>query len=79
MSIEDVKAFDDYEFSDAPNYKPLRNPLVTISREAWNEMQEYIQTLESDNEMLIQRLQEEEQYAIELEEHINALNSERTA
>lgn len=79
MSIEDVKAFDDYEFSDVPNYKPLRNPLVTISREAWDEMQEYIQTLERDNEMLIQRLQEEEQYAIELEEHINALNSERTA
>lgn len=79
MSIEDVKAFNDYEFSEAPNYKPLRNPLVTISREAWNEMQEYIQTLERDNEMLIQRLQEEEQYAIELEEHINALNSERTA
>lgn len=58
MSIEDVQAFDDYEFMDVGNYKPLRTPLVTVSREAWNEMDSYIGCLESENKRLRKELEE---------------------
>lgn len=46
MSIEDVQAFDDYEFMDVGNYKPTRSELVTVSREAFDDMSAYIDRLE---------------------------------
>lgn len=52
MSIEDVQAFDDYEFMDVGEYKPIRNPMVTVSREAWDDMQSYIKRLEDKVEEL---------------------------
>lgn len=56
MSWEDVQAFDDYEFMDVGEYKPVRNPLVTVSREAWDDMQAYIERLEVENEQLKEAL-----------------------
>lgn len=58
MSIEDVQAFPDYEFMDVGEYKPLRDPLVTISRGAWNDTQAYIERLEKENESLKAQLSE---------------------
>lgn len=52
MSIEDVQAFDDYEFMDVGGYKPIRDPLVTVSRDAWNDMNDYIKRLEDKIEEL---------------------------
>lgn len=46
MSIEDVQAFDDYEFMDVGEYKPIRDQLVTVSRDAWDDMDAYIKHLE---------------------------------
>lgn len=52
MSIEDVMAFDDYELMDVGTYKPIRSELVTVSREAWDDMQKYIKRLEDKVEEL---------------------------
>lgn len=52
MSIEDVMAFDDYELMDVGNYKPIRSELVTVSRDAWDDMQKYIKRLEDKVEEL---------------------------
>lgn len=52
MSIEDVMAFDDYELMDVGNYKPIRSELVTVSRDAWDDMQAYIKRLEDKVEEL---------------------------
>lgn len=76
MSIEDVQAFDDYEFMDVGNYKPLRTPLVTVSRDAFNDMSAYIERLEKENESLKAQLAEADDYVCELEEKLNgAANS----
>lgn len=56
MSIEDVCAFDDYEYMDVGEYKPIRDPLVTVSREAWNDMSAYIERLEKENAELKEAL-----------------------
>lgn len=56
MSIEDVQAFDDYEFMDVGEYKPLRTPVVTVSRDAWNDMSAYIERLEKENAELKEAL-----------------------
>lgn len=75
MSIEDVKAFPDYEFMDVGEYKPLRTPLVTVSREAFDDMSAYIERLEKENESLKAQLSEADEYVCELEEKLNAANS----
>lgn len=75
MSIEDVQAFDDYEFMDVGNYKPLRTPLVTVSREAWEDMSAYISRLEEENKSLKAQLSEADEYVCELEDKLNAANS----
>lgn len=58
MSIEDVCAFDDYELMDVGNYKPIRSELVTVSRDAWDDMQAYITRLENRVEVLEAELEE---------------------
>lgn len=71
MSIEDVQAFPDYEFMDVGNYKPLRTPLVTVSRDAFNDMSAYIERLEKENESLKAQLAEADEYVCELEDKLN--------
>lgn len=75
MSIADVMAFDDYEFMDVGNYKPIRTPLVTVSRDAFNDMSAYIERLEKENESLKAQLAEADEYVCELEDKLNAANS----
>lgn len=71
MSIEDVQAFPDYEFMDVGSYKPLRTPLVTVSRDAFNDMSAYIERLEKENESLKAQLAEADEYVCELEDKLN--------
>lgn len=75
MSIEDVMAFDDYELMDVGNYKPIRNELVTVSREAWDDMNAYIERLEEENKSLKEDLEKAYANIEELVEVYNAANS----
>lgn len=77
MSIEDVTAFDDYELMDVGEYKPIRSELVTVSRDAWDDMQKYIERLEEENKELEYHVNAAERYCLELEEKLNAVNSQR--
>lgn len=75
MSIEDVMAFDDYELMDVGNYKPIRNELVTVSREAWDDMSAYIERLEEENKSLKEDLEKAYANIEELVEVYNAAHS----
>lgn len=52
MRIKDVQAFDDYAFMDVGERKPPRITTVAVSREAWDDMQSYIKSLEDKVEEL---------------------------
>lgn len=49
--------------------------LVTVTREAWNDLQGYVQSLERENDSLKEQLAEADDYVCELEEKLNAANS----
>ncbi|QBI89993.1 Gp5.9-like inihibitor of recBCD nuclease [Escherichia phage HZP2] len=44
---------------------------VTIPRDAWNDMQGYIDSLERENDSLKNQLMEADEYVAELEEKLN--------
>lgn len=75
MSIEDVMAFDDYELMDVGEYKPIRSELVTVSRDAWDDMSAYIEHLEKENKSLKEDLEKAYANIEELVEVFNATNS----